>query len=337
MMAAGRLLATSLSGLGVLAAIAFPGTAWAQAEAIHLEYRADEGCPDAASFFAQVQERTARARLASTNESARTFVVTLARGRAGTIGRLAIQEHQRLTVARQLTGEQCGDVASALALATALAIDPLASLLPTGDTGRAVQDPPAERSTPPPPDRKPQRPAEDRRWLWRAGGSFTVGSRIAPRLSVGGSGFVERETSDPGALLSSVRLSLTWQQAPETAVESAFSSFRFFYARPELCTARLRMIASLTAVPCLAVHLGLVSASGSRIATPLSDNRFWAAGEFVARLRHSMSSLWFLEAELGLVFPITRHRYFFRDPDILIHAVPPLVVMGSAGLGISFP
>jgi hypothetical protein len=97
MMAAGRLRATSLSGLGVLAAVAFTGTAWAQAEAIHLEYRADEGCPDAASFFAQVQERTARARLASTNESARTFVVTLARGRAGAIGRLAIQEHQLTT------------------------------------------------------------------------------------------------------------------------------------------------------------------------------------------------------------------------------------------------
>ena len=65
--------------------------ALAQTESIHLDYRADEGCPSAAWFFAQVEERTARVRLASGNERGRTFVITLVRGKSGTTGKLAIQ------------------------------------------------------------------------------------------------------------------------------------------------------------------------------------------------------------------------------------------------------
>jgi len=362
-MAGARLFPTTwLHGLGALVGVLAAGIARAQTESIHLDYRADEGCPGAAWFFAQVEERTARARLASVNEPGRTFVVTLARGRSGTVGRLAVQEAQRVTMAREVTGEQCRDVASALALATALAIDPLAAIAPAGERGRAAggtepspdpahaksaseraaQSNPAASRPPAVPhpavqDRSAEAPAPPRAWAWRAGASVALATGLAPRLSLGAAGFVERETQYAAAIVSAVRISAFGLQAQDHAVESAFASFRFFFLRPELCSVRLRIGAALAAVPCIAVDLGMVSAGGSNIESPRSDERFWAAAAVEGRLRYAVSSTWFVQADLGLVFPFTRHRYYFRDPDTPIHAVPPLVATGTAGLGVAFP
>jgi hypothetical protein len=345
----------SLSMLAVGALVA--RIALAQTESIHLDYRADEGCPGAAWFFAQVEERTARARLASTSEPGRTFVVTLTRSRAGTVGKLAIQEAQRITVARELTGEQCRDVASALALATALAIDPLAAIAPIGDSGRSAgaSEPSRDRvpaksaterqaqsnlaASPPPAeqDRAAGARARAAGWDWRAGAGVVFASGLAPRLSLGGVGFVERGTPDAVAIVSAIRISAFALQAPDHSVQSAFASFRFFVLRPELCSLQLRIGAALTAVPCIAVDLGLVSASGSSIETPRDDERFWAAGVVEGRSRYAISRTWFAQVDLGLVFPLTRHRYYFRDPDTPIHEIPPITVMGSAGVGVAFP
>jgi len=148
---------------------------------------------------------------------------------------------------------------------------------------------------------------------------------------------VETATERPGAIVSSVRVGMFGLGAPEHAVESATSSFRFLFLRPELCSVRLRLAAPLAAVPCIGIDLGVVSASGSNIATPLGDDRFWAAGALEMRLRYVLSSMWSLQADLGLVFPLTRYRFVFRDPDTLIHAVPALAAMGSVGVGVSLP
>jgi hypothetical protein len=343
----------SLSMLAVGALVA--RIALAQTESIHLDYRADEGCPGAAWFFAQVEERTARARLALASEPGRTFVVTLTRTRTGTVGRLAIHEAQRATVAREVTGEQCRDVASALALATALAIDPLAAIAPVGDSGRSGDSElsraavPAKSATertsqssltasPAPAER--DRAAEARAgaagWDWRAGAGVALASGLAPRLSLGGAGFVERGTADAAAVVSAVRISAFALRAPDHAVDSAYASFRFFFLRPEVCSVQLRL-GAFTAAPCIAVDLGMVSASGSSIETPRDDERFWAAGVVEGRLRYALSRTWFVQSDLGLVFPFTRHRYYFRDPDTPIYAVPALAAMGSAGLGVAFP
>jgi len=345
--------------VGALAAIFAARAALAQTESIRLDYRADEGCPSAAWFFTQVEERTARVRLASGNERGRTFVITLVRGKSGTTGKLAIQEAQRQTVAREVTGEQCRDVAAALALATALAIDPLAALAPAGDSGSGASgsepagDPAeaksdAARAAPPvaPPNALPDPTApkdrargEDGRpapWTWGTGAGVVLAHGPAPSLSVGGSAFVERETHDAATMVSALRVSALAMQAPEHAVGTASASFRFFFLRPEVCSVRLRIGAAFAAVPCVALDLGLVSASGSNIDTPLGDERFWAAALALGRLRYAISRALFLQGEVSLAFPLTRHSFYFREPDTLIHTVPLVVTMGGAGVGISF-
>ena len=348
--------------VGAVAGVFAARAALAQTESIYLDYRADEGCPSAAWFFAQVEQRTARVRLASGNERGRTFVITLVRGKSGTTGKLAIQEAQRVTVAREVTGEQCRDVAAAIALATALAIDPLAALAPAGDNGpgASASEPPrdaadtrsdAARAAPPvappnptslpdptaPKDRVRGEDSRPAPWTWSTGAGVVLAHGPAPSLSVGGAAFVERETREAAAMVSALRISALALQAPEHAVGTAFASFRFFFLRPELCSVRLRIGAALSVVPCVALDLGLVSASGSNIDTPLSDERFWAAALALGRLRYAISRGLFLQADVSLAFPLTRHSFYFRDPDTLIHTVPPFVAMGGAGVGISFP
>lgn len=112
--------------LGVAAASLAPAVARAETEAIRIEYRADALCPSQAEFTAKVLRRTQRARLASAHEPARTFVVAITRHRAGFRGSLVIREADRSTIGRRVEGANCGELADALALSTALAVDPTA-------------------------------------------------------------------------------------------------------------------------------------------------------------------------------------------------------------------
>ncbi|MFO7179856.1 MAG: hypothetical protein DIU78_014245, partial [Pseudomonadota bacterium] len=78
----------------------------------------------------EVFARTTSARLATDDEPARSFLVELRRRGRSITGTLTIRETDGATMARRITGAQCSDVASVLALATALAIDPHAELAP---------------------------------------------------------------------------------------------------------------------------------------------------------------------------------------------------------------
>src|SRR5690348_15374430 len=80
-----------------LAALAAASSAPAHAEGtepIRFELRGPAACPDEAAFVAEVQARTAKARLAAPGEVARTFrvVVTAARDGRAAQGKLTIDD-----------------------------------------------------------------------------------------------------------------------------------------------------------------------------------------------------------------------------------------------------
>jgi len=91
--------------------------------AVRIQYRAPTACPDAASFMAQLRERTARGRFAEPNELARTFDVELSADAQGFTGDLEFLDDSGAKVSRHVHGEQCAAVVSSLALITALALD----------------------------------------------------------------------------------------------------------------------------------------------------------------------------------------------------------------------
>jgi hypothetical protein len=133
-----RAAAVTAATLAILLA-AGSGSA-ADTEPIRVRFEAPPDCPGEAAFLDQVRARTAKARVAAAGEKARTFAVRLTQEGRSIHGRLAIEESAAQTEIREITGERCAEVVSALALITALAVDPQASTAP-----------PARLPTPPPP------------------------------------------------------------------------------------------------------------------------------------------------------------------------------------------
>ena len=121
-----------------LGALLLGQPASADEERVHLRYAASGGCGGEAAFLAEVAARTAKARWVEPGEGVRVFEIAVrsgppeARGeRASAIGDLTIRDPAGGTYQRQLRGRSCDEVVDALALVTALAIDPHASIAPT--------------------------------------------------------------------------------------------------------------------------------------------------------------------------------------------------------------
>jgi hypothetical protein len=121
-------------------------------EPIRIDVRAVATCSDDESFFAQVQGRTANARRARTGEEARTFRVGVTHDGTRFVGHLTIIENGKTSRAREVSASSCEDVISALALVTALAIDPNALAAPAPPVSPSVAAPVAApaASTPSP-------------------------------------------------------------------------------------------------------------------------------------------------------------------------------------------
>jgi hypothetical protein len=129
------------ASLGVVAAIALsiaPRMAQAlEVEPVRVDFHAPLRCSDGQRFWAEVRARTARVRLARTDEDVRTFDVRLTRAGGKVLGELVILDPRSLTTHRTVSGESCDAVVSVLALVAALAVDPMASTGPIGADGAA--------------------------------------------------------------------------------------------------------------------------------------------------------------------------------------------------------
>lgn len=123
-----RAVAVTAASLAIV--LAARSTLAADTEPVRVRFEAPDGCPGEAAFLEQVRARTAKARVAAAGEKARTFAVRLMQEGRLIRGRLAIEEPASQTEIREVTGERCAEVVSALALITALAVDPQASTAP---------------------------------------------------------------------------------------------------------------------------------------------------------------------------------------------------------------
>jgi hypothetical protein len=114
------------AAFALLAGLAGPPPAHAQVEPIRLTYRAAGDCPAEARFVDAVQRRTARWQIVA-EEHARAFDVDVSAGGSRSRGVLRITAPDGTVTRRAVAGASCAEVVSALALMTALAIDPSGS------------------------------------------------------------------------------------------------------------------------------------------------------------------------------------------------------------------
>jgi hypothetical protein len=128
----------------------------AEKETIALEYRVSAGCPGRAAFVERVHTFTTKAEVASEDNAAlRQFDVHVLRSGSSVRGELTIDDHGAKTT-RQVTGTTCDEVVSALALATAIAVDPDAL------GGTPSDAPPKPPDAEPPPSAPKPKPVANR-------------------------------------------------------------------------------------------------------------------------------------------------------------------------------
>jgi hypothetical protein len=330
-----------------------PAAAEDAAEPIRVAFHASEGCPDEAAFTGEITARTAKARPARPGEAARTFTVDVEVSARRVRGTLAIEEPHGESAAREIAGDTCAEVVSALALIAALAIDPKASTAPK-------PPPPPPRPPehlPPPPPPPPYAPlpwwgpvatplpahpvaGEGSRWRWswsfHGGAASALAPGLVPVIAVNAEALRVRDSVVSPAVRLSMRVADTGYLA--SGMEAAH--FRWAAGRLEGCPVRLPLITSLTLTPCALLDAGVLQADGIGAAFSLAHTRPWAAPGLVGRLAWDLSSAVsapiLLEAEGGVTFPLVRDTFAFF-PEGTFHAVPAAGGFFGGGLGVYFP
>ena len=350
-----------LRALVIVALLGLAATSSAEQEAIRLHYSAPTGCPTTREFQDLVFERTHGARPAGSDETAREFVVTVRKRGRKLEGTLAVREGD-VTFARTVHGSNCVEIATVLALATALAIDPRAELdsgqddeTPspqnwddTGDTDQStaapgnVAPPAAETSAgnprPVPDEGQRDEPyGRERAALTRRGLGVSLGPRMmvaaTPRPAWGGVLAIDAQVGTQ-PLRWGVELSVL--QTPDKWVQSARARFQFVLAAPELCVTAWQTNLGTAISPCVGAELGWLTGHGRDLPVQRTERRFWGSALAQLKLEQALGRVWFASLGGGLVVPFTRYRFEFEQPQTPIYLAPTVVGTASLRLGARF-
>jgi hypothetical protein len=325
--------------------------AFADQEPIDLVYRAYEGCPSERQFVEMVVGRAAKTLVLSERARGRKFYVTVTSQRRETVGKLEIVS-AGATAAREVGGANCSEVVSALALFTALAIDPSARIDPKPEPPPPEPPPPetkpppkpapttAPEPAPPPSPVEPEvRPdaRDTRRRLPEviagargiAQGGFESGS-ATPGVSRGGGLFAQLTTAGFGAY----RVSGAYFANTETSK----ASFQFFEGRLDGCPFTARLTPTLVVEPCLGLEVGQVRATAKAGPTLASttEHRWWVSGDLLGRARFAPIPWIFAELEVGASAPFTRYTFLLGKPNAVqdrVHTVPAVGWVLGLALG----
>lgn len=343
---------TALAALLVSAALVSSARAQpAPIEPIRIEYRAVDGCPSEAWFEAQVLARTSRARLGGAAEGVRVFTVVLD-GRGEVRGRLVVHEPTARggagpaqvegDASREVEGNDCGAVASALALIVALTLDPNAVttpvLAPVSTPRPRVIAPQPEAPEPDPATLSPlQEPARHRarvRASLGANASLAVGVTSAPLP--GGLVFLE-VTRQTEAFSSSVRLSLERSFTGLIDFQQGAATFTRTLGALDACPWRWAW-GRVDLAPCAAVEAGALRGDGSDVPAPAHPTRAWVAVGASARATLDIHGPLFADLGAGILFPLLRDGFYFvPDPSKIVSQPEPAGFHATLGVGSRFP
>jgi hypothetical protein len=345
-------------GLALLASSALvTAPLWAQTgEPIRLEYDAPATCPTQGAFLAEVRARTSRARLAEASERARTFRVSLTPTKDGTTGHLEVTEADEGTSQRVVEGASCSEVASALALVAALAIDPAAStapiVLPPAAASETIAPTLAPTSSAPPPV-QPARPPAPRSYevasepKTRKESRVDVAAHVALSVvtagsplglvwgpSVGASLALERRSW----LAPELRAGLTYagSDSPDVA-NDGYATFTWWRGELEVCPLRLPLAQTLDLRPCALGRAGALVSAGHGLGSSLTSVRPWGELGASALLEWRVMGPLEFELELGADFPLLRELFDFKHPMNQVYQAPGVLAEGRLGLAVHFP
>jgi hypothetical protein len=314
----------------------------AAAEPARFSYSAPAGCPSEQDFVARVEERSLHERPAAGDELALSFVVTLSEDADGILGRVEFKDHDGTLVSRAVRGTTCDEVASSIALVTALAIDgraereapePLPSAPPPPPEPKRPAPPPSPaRTTPPSPTERPS-----------ASALFTAGFGAGFQSVVGPTGGASLEAflgvaRGPGE--ASLRLT-AWHWLGSGSQAGREGEFRAWGGRLDGCPVAFER-AGVFVMPCAGAGAGLFRASGVEgpsLPRPKDASIAWFDATLFGRAGIVLGGLIVVEAEAALTLPLVRKRFGFSrpEPKATLYSVPALGAGAAAHAGVRFP
>jgi len=288
----------------------------ADEEVVELQYVAPSGCPARERVEAAIRARTPNVRLAA--QARRVFAITIeaaAEGFRGTlvVGRIADKE---------LSAPRCDDLATALALVTALAIDPTATALPDPASPGAGGASPAS-------------PAGARAWSFEADLDGMVAAGVSPdalfAAVIEGRAIVRRTYQLELAAIAG---------RDSTARDGAQAQFTWLAARLGGCRLWLPWRGGsrwgMTVGACGHLEVGAVRARGEMIVNQRDLTRLWLAAGVHGSAQVPLGSRIFGQLQLGASLPLVRDRYLFA-PNVEVHETPSVTGWVVLGVGVRFP
>jgi hypothetical protein len=355
-----RLLPAAALASGVLVA----ARARADPLPLSVDYQAAAGCPAEGGFLDEIRWRTPLARLAAPGEQAQPLRVRIARSGEVVRGELVLGSG-RDRLAREIRGEVCDEVVSALALVTALAIDPRASTarrqpraVPAPSTAAPVLEaspspseapaPTPVETLPPPeivseplpallpvPDSVPPAPEA----LSAAGIQATSALAVTPSPLFGGGIFVDRAFA--GRWGASLRVAV--EIAGTGAVDAGPGRAWFLRGTGRIsgCVFTWRPVERLSLVPCLSTEGGALHGQGipgGMLTFVKQATVPWVGVGLLPRIAVRLGG-GFLEVQGGPVVPLARptFAFAFQSSTYVIHVLPPVTGIVSVGGAVHFP
>lgn len=334
------------------------GTASAQ-DGVRWQYFAPPECPSEQQFRELVRARLLRdpqGNVSTPKESGESAVsVEVRLDPAQHRATLLLREPNTNPVERAVNGDSCDELASGLALITALAFGaaeeaPSATIEPQATAAEAAAATSARAPPPEPPS--PTEPTSKREQAPRHAEPGTSRARpLSVELGAGGS---LSGWSAPGVGLGAdlfLRLAPQAQRGWSLRATALYrystsstggreAEFSFFGGRAEGCPISLSFQHRFTVEGCGALELGALRAAGrdsSALLESASDTVLSATALLTGRLRMRLAKQIYVEGQGDLGFPLVHHEFVFEEPRERIFRTPVVAFSGRIGLGVQFP
>lgn len=305
----------------------------APAEPLRLEWTAHSGCPDDNAFWSALVARSDRVRRASNGEEARKASVEIVKTQQGSVGRVSIENAEPRTI----SAATCREAVEAIAIVTALVLDPsaAAAAAPEADPVATAPAPVAEeaassaRETTSPPPKPPPVAPTAKHWQWSigVGADAFATSKVGVVLTTPISLEVARDIG--------LRLSVSRGQSDVVRnVRGPAARFVWSTARFDVCLARGR--ATFALLPCAGLEAGSLAGRPVDVDRPRNDHRLWLAAHLSSRLAAALWEWVDLELEGGAALTFARPE-FYVNPDFFLYRPAPFVFHARAGLVVHFP
>jgi hypothetical protein len=286
-------------------------------------------CATKESFFERVHERAPVARLAGQGEQARTFTISVQGSEPDLRGNLMVVRLDGSTTTRDVAGASCDEVVDALALITALDIDP-----------RSAEPPSLPPPSPPvaPESAAPPAPVPARTWELSAGVGVSLTRGVAPVSLVGIP--IEVDLFFPRDDLLSPSFGIGFERTFSRTAAAASGDADFDLTRGfvEACPVSWSWRA-LRLFPCLRLDAGALRGTGRQgkeIDRPGSETRSWFALDVSGHARLRLAPRLHLDLALGVGTPLQGPYQFQVDPDISLGEVQRYNWRGGLALGVRF-